>query len=190
MPPGVRKAVNPKQATPEPSVEAIDTLLKGMDSMRTMLEGLSERVQGIEERQPKYVPMHHEVSPEKALAGTYQPTEAILKRAMKGLTRAGQTVSSSTGPLENPAILSKIPPQYRPVFQSGDTVRVNPEAEIWGGQGRKWSQVLAEVDSVGVGEVMSIQYMTKTWEPKYTVYVQGLTQRGGDGFRESELLPA
>ena len=161
-----------------------------LDRVLNALEGLLARVENLETRQPQYVPMRREETRRETMANTYQPPEALMAQAKKSLTRADQMASGNTGPLANPENIAKIPPQYRPVFRSGSIVRINPDSLIWGSEDRRWGEILAARQSDGVGEVLAITYMTKTWEPKYTVYVHGVTGQTGDGFRESELLPA
>lgn len=161
-----------------------------LDRLLTLTEGLVDRVAALEGRsdQPKFVPMKHDTSP--SVAGTYEPPEAIARRAAKGLKKDGDQVVGRVGLFNNPEYLKKIPPQNRPVFKSGDRVGLNPDSPIWGGNGKLWREVLEKLHIDGLGEVMSVQYMTKSWEPKYTVLIPGLTRKDGDGFRESELLPA
>ncbi len=53
-----------------------------------------------------------------------------MARARRSLTRAEQMVVGAQGPLENPETIARIPPQYRPIFRSGDTVQLNLDAEV------------------------------------------------------------
>lgn len=165
-----------------PDERKVEDLEKKVAALMAKLEEVQSQA-----NQPKFVPMKRDTGP--SLAGTYEPPEALAARVMKGLTKAGDQVSGRVGLLSNPEYLKKIPPQNRPVFKSGDQVKINPEARIWGSD-KTWASILEARRVSGEGEILSIQYMTKTWEPKYTVHVPGLTRKDGDGFRESELLPA
>lgn len=166
----------------------IEALLKQTEELIKQNEGLTARLEAAEKQAPpKFVPMKQDSTPN--VAGTYDPPEKIKAKVMKGLTRTGEAVSGRVGLFSSPEFLKKIPPQNRPIFKSGDAVRINPEATVWRGD-KTWGEVLEAKHIAGVGEILSIQYMTKTWEPKYTVHVPGLTRKDGDGFRESELLPA
>ena len=185
------KGGRPRRVAPTPAAYArLDELLSKVGDVAAGLNKLNGRIEALEQKPataPQFVPMKRDTTPSKA--GTYEPPEAIQRRAMKGLQRDGDQTSGRTGLWNNPEFLKKIPPQNRPVFKSGDTVRINPDTPIWGSK-RTWGDLLADKGIDGIGEVLSIQYMTKTWEPKYTVQVTGLTRKDGDGFRESELMPA
>src|SRR3990167_4373856 len=159
-----------------------------LDRILNAIEGLAHRVDGLEARQVNFVQRKREKTGGEALAGTYQPPDVLKAQSLKGL-RAGQAASGSIGPLDLPENIAKLPPQYRPIFRSGQLVRINPDALVWGTTAKRWVDVLSDRHSSGDGEVTAIQFMTKTWEPKYTVYVEGFTGKTGDGFRESELLP-
>ena len=185
------KGGRPRRVPTPAAYARLDELLDKVGAVADSVSKLSSRIEAIEQRPAnvtQFVPMKpRDTAPN--LAGTYEPPEAIQRRAMKGLQRDGDQTSGRTGLWNNPEFLKKIPPQNRPVFKSGDTVRINPDTPIWGSK-RTWGDLLADKGIEGIGEVLSIQYMTKTWEPKYTVQVTGLTRRDGDGFRESELMPA
>lgn len=182
-----------------PVVEGQPAQAAPLDPMTRVLgfmERMEARLTALEERQPaQFTPMRSEEDPRKAEIGTYQPPEALMKQSIKGLTRDGQQTSGNRGPMENPEYVSKLPPKYRPVFRSGARVRINPDAVVHGTATNadgpvSWRDALAKVKSPGDGEILAINYMRKTWEPKYTVFVRGLTPARGDGFSESELLPA
>ena len=185
------KGGRPRRVAPTPAAYArLDELLDKVGAVADGVSRLSSRIDALEQKPasaPRFVPMKRDTAP--SVAGTYEPPEAIQRRAMKGLQRDGDQTSGRTGLWNNPEFLKKIPPQNRPVFKSGDTVRINPDTHIWGSN-KTWGDLLADKGIDGIGEVLSIQYMTKTWEPKYTVQVTGLTRKDGDGFRESELMPA
>src|SRR3990167_1303732 len=173
------KGGRPRRVAPTPAAYArLDELLDKVGAVADGVSRLSSRIDALEQKPanaPRFVPMKRDTAP--SVAGTYEPPEAIQRRAMKGLQRDGDQTSGRTG-LWN-----------RPVVKSGDTVRINPDTHIWGSN-KTWGDLLADKGIDGIGEVLSIQYMTKTWEPKYTVQVTGLTRKDGDGFRESELMPA
>jgi hypothetical protein len=165
-----------------------------LDRILDAVQGLAARVEQIEARGtvvsgPQFVKMQPRDA-DRPTPDVYQPPEALKAQAIKSLTQDGQTVSRNVGPLENPKTLRNIPPQHHPMFRSGDLVNINPDAEVWGSDGKRWADVLAQKKSSGQGTVLSVQGHTRTFEPKYTVQVPGLTQRNGDGYRESELLPA
>ena len=121
---------------------------------------------------------------------TYEPPEALQAAATRNLHR-GQQANGQTRWLDTPEGRKSIPDDYRPIFGPGDLVRLNPDAPMWGAEGRTWGEVLPSVkdNSQGIGEVICTMFMTETWEPKYKVQVKGLSNGSGDGFRESELLP-
>lgn len=148
-------------------------------------EALRTRIAQLEKLQPKIVRVRPE---QQSRARTYEPPEALRKRAIKALNR-GETASGTARWYDTPTGRQSVPPEYRPVFSPGDTVRINPDAPVHGGDGKTWADVLANVGIEGVGEVVGTMYITGSWEPKYKVLVPGLTHGSGDGFRESELLP-
>lgn len=196
-----RRAANgqPEPVAPAPMAAPVavevpaqpDVLGRILDAVTS----LAARVEQIEARGtaapsgPQFVKMQPRDA-DKPAPEAYAPPEALKAQSIRSLTQDGQTVSRNVGPLENPKVLRNIPPAHRPVYRSGDLVLINPDAEIHGGEGKRWADVLAQKKSPGHGTVLSVQGHTRTFEPKYTVHVPGLTQRNGDGFRESELLPA
>ena len=146
---------------------------------------LRERIQDLERKQPKFVRNR----PEGNLrARTYVPPEALRRQSMKNLAK-GQNDGGTTRWLDTPQGRDSLPPEYRPVFQPGNIVRLNPDAVIFGSDGKTWGDLLEARSLDGVGEVVGTMYITDTWEPKYKVSIRGLTNGSGDGFRESELLP-
>lgn len=172
----VRAARNPPQA----DVTAL------LGTISEQLGQLSQRIAAVEDRQPQFRPMQR--APARIAPEPYRPPEQLLKEAKANLRKEGDTASGRTNYLQNPEHAKKLPPEYRPIFRSGDTVRINPDAKVFGSD-KVWGDVLQTKNTPGIGEVLAIQYITKSFEPKYTVIVPGLTQRDGDGFRESELLP-
>ena len=183
------KSVQPDTVGQEAMVAPLPTQVDVLGKLLEAVQGLTSRMERLESTAPQFVPS---ISPDmdKPKLETYVPPEALRRGDIRSLTQDGQTVSRTVGPLENARTLKNIPPAYRPFFRSGDLVRINPDATVWGSKGRKWRDVLAKTESEGVGQVMSVQLLTSTFEPKYTVFVKGLTQRNGDGYRESELLRA
>lgn len=178
----VRAARKPKA---EPDAR-LDRILSVLEAQGGQIEQLGERIRMVEGGRPQFVPMRRE--PKAPPPTPYRPPEELVKQAKAGLRKDGDSSSRRTNYLENPEFAKRLPPEYRPVFRSGDMVRINPEAQVFGSD-KVWGDILRARQTEGVGEVLSIQYITKTYEPKYTVVVPGLTQKDGDGFRESELLP-
>jgi hypothetical protein len=167
----------------------VPAALSAMELIAESLDRINNRLENLEGTQTTFTPMRPTQSPSPK-ADTYVPPDQLMKRAMReGLKNAGDQVAGRSTYLETPGELAKIPPAYRPVFHSGDQVRINPEATIYASADKRWGEILQDRNIEGVGEVLSIQYITKTYEPKYSVFVQGLTRATGDGFRESELLP-
>lgn len=180
----VRAARKPK-ASPVTDVR-LDKILGLLTPLSEQVQTLAERVTQLEGTKPQFVPMRRlERTPHRQ---TYVPPQELIARARAKLKKAGDTASGRMNYLQDPEQARKLPPEYRPVFESGDIVRLNPDAFIFG-RTTKWGDVLAKQNCEGIGEVLTIQYITKTFEPKYTVVVPGLTRSNGDGFRESELLP-
>lgn len=180
--------ISPAVPTPDPRIEEMLSLIRQQSDE---LAKLRDKVAAAEGAVPQFVKMKPAEDPRRDLAGTYVPPEAAMKRAMKRLTSHDQNASGGTSYLDTPAGRAKLPPQYMPVYRSGDRVTLNPDAPVWGGGGKTWGETLAiQGINPGVGEVLSVHSMTKTWEPKYNVVIPGLTRPVGDGFRESELLPA
>lgn len=172
----------------------LDKILSAVENVSTSVSSLSERVSQLESNKPKVV--HQRVNEESVdkRRGTYTPPEEIRKRGMKSLSKAGQQTVGGVRGLDSPDMVAMLPPEYRPVFQSGDLVRVNPEANVYGTEDdkdgpRKWGPILDKLGIDGVGEVLAVQGLTRSWEPKYTVHVPGLTKTTGTGIREGELLP-
>lgn len=171
----------------------LDLLLEQMGILRN-------RVEAVEKGSTTFSPMRTVENSADILADTYKPPEELLAEARRSLTRAGQSVTGIMNSMEDPEYIKHLPPEQRPIFRSGSRVRINPAAFINGTEGydsddrpltpRPWSDVLKRRRSDGRGVVLAIQYMTKTWEPKYTVHVPGVTGKDGDGFHEHELLPA
>lgn len=179
-----------KAEVPSDLDSKLDTILQGM-------AGISDRLDVVEAKSSTFVPMVREEQMSDRLAGTYQPDAVpTLKSMTSGLNKAGDTASGHKGALDRPGEIAKLPPQYRPKFRSGQMVRINPESWIWEGRddegnpksSRRWGEMLTKLRIDGVGEILHIQMMDKTWQPKYTVFIRGLTKTTGDGFRESELL--
>lgn len=171
------------------ALEGITTSLSGMAKL---LEAQNERLVKLEAERPKFVPMRRpDPDPRR---GTYQLPEELRARGMASLKKVGQMVGGRSGPMDNPDYIQMLPPEYRPVFMQGETVKVNPEAIIHGTitklkpEGRKWGEVLEEIGSDGVGQIMAVVYIRQSYEPKYRVLVPYLTPPNGDGFNESELL--
>lgn len=106
--------------------------------------------------------------------------------------------------------------QFDQTFEAGQRVRLNPESVRQGGS-QSWGEILERLGTVqcptkvgrrtcntplqvgdicrrcGVGPtVQGVRYLNKNGEWKYIVRVPGLTARQGkgDGFAQSELLPA
>lgn len=178
-------------------VDKLDQILEAMGA-------LTARVAAVESSTPTFTAQQR---PEKAadrLANTYRPPESLAE-AKKHLTRDGQLISGITND-ELRDQIQAMKPEDRPIFGPGSRVRVNPDALIFGSDApadadkpddperpitpRFWRDVLKIRNSDGVGTVSDISLITKSYEPKYKVKVPGLTGLIGDGFRESELLPA
>jgi hypothetical protein len=179
----------PAETVDQAIVDTTDAPAIDVGKLLETIASLQERIDSMEGNAPRFVPMKTEDDPRRQMANTYVPPQELWKRDVKSLTQDGQTVQRTVSPLENPAYLNNLPARFRPIFRSGDIVRVNPDKEIWGAEGRRWRDVLEKAKSDGVGEVVAVQHRTKTFEPKYSVFVKGLTPRSGEGFRESELLP-
>ena len=165
----------------------LDAILDSLKPLEEKVTLLSERLEQVENKTPQFTPIRREPTSRETLADTYAPPEQLMRRVMGQVQRDGDTRTGQQGRMDDPNYLKTIPPKSRPVFRSGDIVRINPEALKWGSD-RYWRDILGE--RPGVGEVLARQYMTKTYEPKYTVHIPGITGVRGDGFRESELLPA
>ena len=151
------------------------------------LNELRAEVARLKAAQPKFV----RAAPVRpARQRTYEPPERLRQLATKRLAK-GETVGGQTRWLDTPQGRESLPPAYRPIFYPDDMVQLNPEAPIWGGDGKIWGDILnnPEVKSTGIGTVVGTMYSTETFEPKYKVQIPGLTHGSGDGFRESELLP-
>ncbi len=76
-------------------------------------------------------------------------------------------------------------------FETGDLVRINPDAtrEGFGGD-QRWENILEKVGSDGYGTVDRVLWYAKGGYWKYKVKVPGLTGKSADGFYEYELLAA
>lgn len=162
-----------------------------LDTVLAFLERLEQRVEGLESSSPsQFTAQVPERDPREHTANTYKPpsVQQLQATMIRSLNAAGQTVSRSIGPLENPAMLDKIPPKYHPIYRSGDLVRLNPEAPMHGSD-MLLGTWMEDNETDGRGEIVRIQGLTKSYEPKYSVYIRGLTTRNGDGYLESQLMP-
>ena len=179
------------QAPPVPQTDDLAEIRAELEALRR--ENVEFRTQ-----QPKFVKMRQSVRPTQR---TYVPPDVLRSRAMRNLQKGGEAGGSSRW-LDTPQGRESLPPEYRPAFSPGDMVAINHEAEIYGGPvalkdaaGKKvgeaaaWGPLLEHLGLEGVGEVVGTMGLTKTYEPKYKVLVQGLTAGFGGGWRESELLP-
>lgn len=175
--------------TETPETDSADDASKAAsfeDRVLGLLETLTERVAAVEHVTPKTVrsrPTKDESPPD-----FYVPPEELRKRGLASLKEKGQSVTMTQHLLDDPRNLTYLPPNLRPVFHPGDLVVLNLDAEIHGGNGKLWGEALGS-DSP-IGEVLGVLFMDKRYEPKYKVVFKTLTTSGGDGFRESELLPA
>lgn len=153
------------------------------------LQALEAENAELKAKQPKFQPMQRI---ERPRSGGYVPPEELRKRDMKELHSNGQMLARNLSVYDNPQRWADVPEQYRPVFQTGDLVAVNPEAQVHGSD-KTWGEVSLPgggTASQVVGEVVATLGRSRTWEPKYRVRIPGLTRSGGDGFHESELVPA
>lgn len=180
--------------TPGPTPVPTPVPEQGQTELGTVLaflERLEARVEGLEASGPsQFMPQLSDFDMPTSVANTYAPPSVkdLQATMIRSLNAAGQTVSRSIGPMENPAMLDKIPPKYHPLYRSGDLVRLNPGKALHGSD-KLIGEMLDERGSNGKGEIVRIQGLTKSYQPKYSVYVQGLTTRNGDGYLESQLLP-
>lgn len=194
---------SPGPLEPSPEIEIVSVSGGDSGKLDRILEQmgiLADRVAAVETGKTTFSPMRQVENSADVLANTYKPPEQLLAEAKRSLTRAGQSATGIMNSMEDPEYIRNLPPDQRPIFRSGAKIRINPECYIHGTEGfdvhgrpltpRLWSDVLNFQRSEGFGIILAIQYMTKTWEPKYTVHVPGVTGKDGDGFHESELLPA
>lgn len=181
-----------KNVVTEEIKDALGNITSTLGGMAKLLEAQNERLTKLEAERPKFVPMKRPAPDPRR--GTYQPPEELRARGLASLQKAGQMAGGRIGPMDNPDVINMLPPEYRPVFMQGEVVKVNPEAVIHGSitktlpEGRKWGEILEEIGSDGVGQVMAVAYIRQSYEPKYRVLVPLLTPPNGDGFNESELL--
>lgn len=170
-------------------LEMLAGLAQSQEAILGSINTLNERVTKVETATPRTVKAQREPTPNERKAGTYQRPDDLQKRMKLNRGKNG-TASGREGLFDTSKGTDRLPPDYQPVFYQNQLVQLNPAACIWGSE-RHWSEVLADKfqDEPMVGEVLGIQYITKSWEPKYKVHFPGLTAAGGDGFREAELLP-
>lgn len=179
------------EGTVSPPAASDDKILAMLETIAGAVGSLAERVAAVESSVPKVVKMRRPTTPSEKKAGTYERPED-LTRSMR-LNKGRDGVSGGhQGLLDTAKGVRRLPPDYQPVFAQGDSVTLNPDSHIWGDETRTWKEIIeTEFDGEPpTGEVMGVPYISKSWEPKYKVRFEGLTQPGGDGFRESELLPA
>lgn len=187
-------------------LNALTSLLQAqgqrVEDLAGQVGNVSQRLLEIESKQPKFQPMQRQ--PRDPREGTYQQSEEIRARGMSSLKKVGQQVG---GRLSNDTetmigILAGL--GMAPAFQEGDQVRINGDAIQFGSvtdfdyrdnpypQGRTWREVLEERRQLRVldlvGEVLRVERITPSYEPKYKVRIPGFTPPEGDGFRESELI--
>lgn len=173
---GREKAREERAGATSPASAIEDSTMNGkllalMEKMDSRLNALEEKVQAVDRATPKFQPM---ARPE----GISQPIPNT-----KDLMQAGQRKQGGKDAIV--AIGGLIMPGYRPHFQEGDSVRLNPECE----QGEALKRSGKDPSSYQ-GTIVGFHYVDKKLEMKYRVDFPGLT-RGtrGDGFRESDLLP-
>ena len=151
------------------------------------LGALEDRLNKLEGAKPRFTPMARQ----RPRTGGYEAPEALRARGMRTLDTAGREVGNGANILDDPA---RRPRGFRAAFNVGDTVRINPDALMHGSDSKTWAEVMDSplmVDCEFIGEVRSLTGFSRTDEPKYRVVVPGLTPvPRGDGFYESELLPA
>ena len=183
-------------ATPTAPAPPIEEAPDKLDQLLGLVQGLTTRVAAVEAGTTKFTPARGRDDTAAQFAATYRPPAQLMVEARKNL-RVGQQVSGISNGMDDPEYIQNLPPEQRPIFRSESRVRINPDAVIYGTDSpgsktgpRLWSEILTKRNSNGEGTVMSIAFIDKTWEPKYIVHVPGVTDRNGDGFRESELLPA
>lgn len=173
------------QVSESPSLTQI---LQAVDRLAGMVQAQQAEIAELKGAQPKVVKMNRPV--ETRPRNTYTPPEQLRAQAMQRLGRDGRAYGR-LGLLDDPKNVQALPPEYRPIFVVGDLVLVNPDAKVHGSD-QTWAEVMERLhrDDPMEGEVMGVMYISDTWEPKYKVHVPGLTPPNGDGFYESELLPA
>ena len=138
----------------------------------------------------QFIPMQKAQEPRR---GGYVPPEQLQANMKSLLGGASDEVVGGYSNIYDD-------PKRRPfpaVFRSGSQVRVNPDATVWGTDPpRTWREAIASSKRKGLnvealyGEVYTIMGRSRSGEPKYKVVIKGFTSANGDGFRESELLPA
>ena len=181
---------------PQPSVpsdgDKLDAILALGQATSAKLEALESRLTKVEGSTPKFQPMELPEKTTPDVSDTYRPPDVLLAAGMKSLVKDGDTTLGGIRNTDQPAYVQSLPPSQRPIFQVGSQVRLNPDAKVFGSDGRTYRDVYGDKlqGSGGIGKIKNLQYISKTWEPKYTVRISGVTQPSGSGFRESELLPA
>ncbi len=203
----------PSTASAPPEAPSEDSKL---DAILQLVKSFDSRLETVENRTPMFVPAPGPETSIEDRSDTYRPEG--FKGVTKGVAKDGDFDAGGIRSTDNPEYVRSLPPNQRPIFQAGSQVRLNPDAEIIGAErpcdncdatgvktveegtvtcavcdGNKilkptWASVLK--GKPGIGEVKSLQYLDKTWEPKYTVRITGITAKAGSGYRESELLPA
>ncbi len=160
-----------------------------LSELLVLVKAQAAKIEALESNQTHFVPMKRDPKPAE---GGYRPPEALQPRTL--VKKAGDETSGHTAIYDSPEYRDTLPARFRPAFTVGNLVRLNPDAIIHGTitddnpDGLPWGQRLG--DHEWVGEVLGTLSRTRSFEPKYRVHFQGLTGRNGDGFRESELLPA
>lgn len=153
-----------------------------------LLKDALDRIHQLEAMQPKFTKM--QVAPKKKRS--YKaPEELAVAVARRTKLGKGQSASGQTKWFDTPEGRATIPEEYWPLFSPGDIVVLNPNAQVWGGEGRTWGEILGEKVHQVSGEILGTMYLTETWEPKYKVAMPGVGSGQGAtiGLRESELLP-
>lgn len=175
----------PQAQAPAPMFDLAALAALVRDTVEASVAPLRDEVAQMRAGQPRFVRLPPAQQP-SARAHTYEPPEALRKRKLA----KGQSMEQQSRWLDTPQGRQGLPPSSRPIFSPGDLVRLNPDAEIWGGGGRTWGEVLAKerTNPEGIGEVTGTMGLTETFEPKYKVSIRGFSL-GASGFRESELLP-
>jgi hypothetical protein len=173
-----------QDSVPSDSPSDLQLILGAITDLSAKVNDLTVRVENAERSVPKIAPMEND-----SLTGRYG---TAMEAARQALGKTGE-IDGVLKQLPQFANSMEVPKDIfafmTPKFQIGQRVRINPDAVKMGGV-RTWSEVIGNTDTTGFGTIRKVTYMTRQGEWKYKVRIPGLTNSLGDGFRESELLPA
>src|SRR3990167_10188026 len=109
--------------TAETDPAEISTITLQLQELKALFEVQARELTALRQQQPKIVRRPSHV---RRAERSYTPPEALQRQAMKGLAQ-GESAMGNQRWYDSPRGRSTLPEEYRPIFQPGDIVRLNPD---------------------------------------------------------------